>query len=160
MRKRIEKVAGTNARNLWMGTFHSVFARILRSEAEKIGYTSNFTIYDMDDCKSLIKTIVGEMQLDDKVYKSSSVLGRISSAKNKLISPREYLNNAILRADDDSAMRPKLGEIYKIYQERCFKAGAMDFDDLLFNTNILFRDHLDVLNKYQNRFFSESKNRF
>ncbi len=152
MRKRIEKVAGTNARNLWMGTFHSVFARILRSEAEKIGYTSNFTIYDMDDCKSLIKTIVGEMQLDDKVYKSSSVLGRISSAKNKLISPREYLNNAILRADDDSAMRPKLGEIYKIYQERCFKAGAMDFDDLLFNTNILFRDHLDVLNKYQNRF--------
>ena len=152
MRKRIEKVAGTNARNLWMGTFHSVFARILRSEAEKIGYTSNFTIYDMDDCKSLIKTIVGEMQLDDKVYKSSSVLGRISSAKNKLISPREYLNNAILRADDESAMRPKLGEIYKIYQERCFKAGAMDFDDLLFNTNILFRDHLDVLNKYQNRF--------
>jgi DNA helicase-2/ATP-dependent DNA helicase PcrA len=152
MRKRIEKVAGTNARNLWMGTFHSVFARILRSEAEKIGYTNNFTIYDTDDCKSLIKTIVGEMQLDDKVYKPSSVLGRISSAKNKLISPREYVNNAILRADDESAMRPKLGEIYKIYQERCFKAGAMDFDDLLFNTNILFRDHLDVLNKYQNRF--------
>ena len=85
MRKRIEKVAGTNARNLWMGTFHSVFARILRSEAEKIGYTNNFTIYDTDDCKSLIKTIVGEMQLDDKVYKPSSVLGRISSAKNKLL---------------------------------------------------------------------------
>jgi len=152
MRNRIEKVAGTNARNLWMGTFHSVFARILRSEAEKIGYTSNFTIYDTDDCKSLLKTIVSEMQLDDKIYKPNTVLGRISSAKNKLISPKEYINNPILRADDESAMRPKLGEIYKIYQERCFKAGAMDFDDLLFNTNILFRDHLDVLNKYQNRF--------
>lgn len=152
MRNRIEKVAGTNARNLWMGTFHSVFARILRSEAEKIGYTSNFTIYDTDDCKSLLKTIISEMQLDDKIYKPNTVLGRISSAKNKLISPREYINNPILRADDESAMRPKLGEIYKIYQERCFKAGAMDFDDLLFNTNILFRDHLDVLNKYQNRF--------
>jgi len=152
MRNRIEKVVGKDARNLWMGTFHSVFARILRSEGEKIGYPSNFTIYDTDDSKSLLKSILNEMQLDDKIYKISAVLGRISMAKNKLIHWREYMNNPILKADDESALRPKMGEIYKTYQERCFKSGAMDFDDLLFNTNVLFRDHLDVLNKYQARF--------
>lgn len=152
MRNRIEKQVGPDARNLWMGTFHSVFARILRSESEKIGYPNNFTIYDTDDAKSLLRTIIKELNLDDKVYKVSNVLGRISMSKNKLISWREYQNNAIIQADDKAALRPELGRIYQMYQQRCFRAGAMDFDDLLFNTNILFRDHLDVLNKYQNKF--------
>ncbi|MBL3656419.1 ATP-dependent helicase [Fulvivirga sediminis] len=152
MRDRIEKVVGTDARNLWMGTFHSVFARILRSEADRLGYPSNFTIYDADDAKQLIKSIVKEMNLDDKVYKPNVVLNRISGAKNRLISWREYIKNPIYRADDESNMKPELGRIYKTYSERCFKAGAMDFDDLLFNTNVLFKEHLDVLNKYQQRF--------
>ncbi|MEP2770833.1 MAG: UvrD-helicase domain-containing protein [Fulvivirga sp.] len=152
MRDRIEKVVGTEARNLWMGTFHSVFARILRAEAEKIGYPSNFTIYDADDSKSLIKSIVKELNLDDKVYKPNVVFNRISGAKNRLISWKEYNRNPIYKADDEQNMKPELGRIYKIYVERCFKAGAMDFDDLLFNTNVLFKEHLDVLNKYQQRF--------
>lgn len=152
MRGRIEAVVGTEARNLWMGTFHSVFARILRAEAQKIGYPGNFTIYDADDSKSLIKSIVKELNLDDKIYKPNVVFNRISGAKNRLISWREYINNPIYRADDESNMKPELGKIYKIYCERCFKAGAMDFDDLLFNTNVLFKDHIDVLNKYQQRF--------
>lgn len=152
MRDRIEKVVGTEARNLWMGTFHSVFARILRAEAEKIGYPSNFTIYDADDSKSLIKSIVKELNLDDKVYKPNVVFNRISGAKNRLISWKEYNRNPIYKADDEQNMKPELGRIYKIYVERCFKAGAMDFDDLLFNTNVLFKEHIDVLNKYQQRF--------
>ncbi len=152
MKNRIEKVVGTDARNLWMGTFHSVFARILRAEAHHIGYQSSFTIYDSDDSKSLIKTIVGELQLDDKLYKPSTVLGRISGAKNKLVSVNEYLNNPTIIADDEEAMRPQMGKLYQQYQQRCFKAGAMDFDDLLFNTNVLFKNHPDVLYKYQNRF--------
>ncbi|MTI40156.1 ATP-dependent helicase [Fulvivirga lutimaris] len=152
MRDRIESVVGSDARNLWMGTFHSVFARILRSEADKIGYPSNFTIYDADDSKSLIKTIVKELNLDDKVYKANVVFNRISGAKNRLISWREYNNNPIYLADDESNMKPELGKIYQIYCQRCFKAGAMDFDDLLFNTNVLFKEHTDVLNKYQQRF--------
>jgi DNA helicase-2/ATP-dependent DNA helicase PcrA len=152
MKDRIEKVVGTDARNLWMGTFHSVFARILRSEAHHIGYQSDFTIYDTDDSKSLIKSIVSELQLDDKLYKPSTVLNRISGAKNKLVSVSQYLNNPHIIADDESAMRPQMGKIYQIYQARCFKSGAMDFDDLLFNTNVLFRDHPEVLYKYQNRF--------
>ncbi|MEM6524931.1 MAG: UvrD-helicase domain-containing protein [Bacteroidota bacterium] len=152
MRDRIEGVVGTEARNLWMGTFHSVFARILRAEADRLGYPNNFTIYDTEDSKSLIRSIVKELNLDDKVYKQNVVLNRISGAKNRLISWREYLNNPIYRADDESNMKPELGKIYKIYSERCFKAGAMDFDDLLFNTNVLFKEHIDVLNKYQQRF--------
>ncbi len=152
MRDRIESVVGTEARNLWMGTFHSVFARILRAEADKLGYPSNFTIYDADDSKSLVKIIVKELGLDDKVYKPNVVFNRISGAKNRLISWREYINNPIYLADDESNMKPELGKIYKIYSERCFKAGAMDFDDLLFNTNVLFREHTDILNKYQQRF--------
>ncbi|MEX2335836.1 MAG: UvrD-helicase domain-containing protein [Fulvivirga sp.] len=152
MRNRIEKVVGTEARNLWMGTFHSVFARILRAEASKIGYPSNFTIYDADDSKQLIKNIVKEQGLDDKLYKPNVVFNRISGAKNRLISWREYLKNPIFKADDESNMKPELGRIYQIYAQRCFKAGAMDFDDLLFNTNVLFKEHLDVLNKYQQRF--------
>jgi DNA helicase-2/ATP-dependent DNA helicase PcrA len=152
MRHRIEAVVGNDARNLWMGTFHSVFARILRAEAPKLGYPSNFTIYDTEDSKSLIRLIVKEMGLDDKIYKVNVVYSRISSAKNRLVSWREYLNNPIYQADDASNMKPEMGKIYKTYVERCFKADAMDFDDLLFNTNVLFKDHLDVLNKYQQRF--------
>ena len=152
MRGRIEGVVGSDARNLWMGTFHSVFARILRSEADKLGYPSNFTIYDTDDSKSLIKTIVKEFGLDDKVYKPNVVLNRISGAKNRLVSWQEYVNNPLYEADDTAAQKPEMGRIYKTYCLRCFKANAMDFDDLLFNTNVLFRDHLDVLNKYQHRF--------
>jgi DNA helicase-2/ATP-dependent DNA helicase PcrA len=152
MRKRIEAEVGTDARNLYMGTFHSVFARILRTEAPKIGYPSNFTIYDTEDSKNLIKQIVKELNLDDKVYKPSSVYGRISAAKNRLISWKEYNRNPVFMEDDEASMRPQTGKIYKIYQERCFKSGAMDFDDLLFNTNVLFKEHPDVLNKYQDRF--------
>jgi DNA helicase-2/ATP-dependent DNA helicase PcrA len=152
MRERIESVVGNDARNLWMGTFHSVFARILRSEADRLGYPSNFTIYDTDDSKSLIKNIVKEFGLDDKVYKPNVVLNRISGAKNRLVSWQEYLDNPLYQADDESAMKPEMGRIYKAYCMRCFKANAMDFDDLLFNTNVLFRDNIDVLNKYQQRF--------
>lgn len=152
MRERIEAVVGNDARNLWMGTFHSVFARILRSESERLGYPSNFTIYDTDDSKSLIKAIVKEFGLDDKVYKPNVVLNRISGAKNRLVGWEEYINNPLYQADDESAMKPEMGRIYKAYVQRCFKASAMDFDDLLFNTNVLFRDHADVLNKYQHRF--------
>lgn len=152
MKHRIESLAGLDARNTWMGTFHSVFAKILRVEAQKIGYPPNFTIYDSDDSKSLIRTLVKELRLDDKVYKPSVVLSRISGAKNRLISWQAYQSDPFVKADDEAAMKPRLGEIYQRYQDRLFKAGAMDFDDLLFNTNVLFRDHLDVLNKYQQRF--------
>ncbi len=152
MKHRIEKLAGLEARNTWMGTFHSVFAKILRVEADNLGYPSNFTIYDSDDSKSLIRTLVKELRLDDKVYKASVVLSRISGAKNRLISWQTYQNDPFVKADDEAALRPRMGEIYQRYQERLFKAGAMDFDDLLFNTNVLFRDHLEVLNKYQQRF--------
>lgn len=152
MRSRIERIVGTEARNLWMGTFHSVFARILRAEASKLGYPSNFTIYDTDDSKSLIKALVKEKGLDDKTYKPNVVLNRISSAKNRLISWRSYLQNPVFQADDNSQMKPEMGNLYKAYSERCFKADAMDFDDLLFNTNLLFKDFPEVLHKYQHRF--------
>ena len=152
MRSRIEDVVGPEARNLWMGTFHSVFARILRYEAERLGYPGNFSIYDTDDSKTLIRQIIKEQKLDDKVYKPNVVLNRISGAKNRLISWQEYINNPVFLQDDESAMKPQMGKLYKIYCERCFKASAMDFDDLLFNTNVLFRDNPDVLNKYQHRF--------
>ncbi|MEJ7644452.1 MAG: UvrD-helicase domain-containing protein [Chryseolinea sp.] len=151
MRDRIEKVVGHDARNLWMGTFHSVFARILRAEAHHLGYTNNFTIYDTDDSKTLVKHIVKEMGLDDTVYKASTVFNRISAAKNSLISWQDYLNNAELMGDDAANLRPDVGKIYRAYVMRCFKAGAMDFDDLLFNTDKLFKEHLEVLNKYQHR---------
>jgi len=152
MRERIENIVGNDARNVWMGTFHSVFAKILRIEGHHIGFPSNFSIYDTDDSKSLIKSIIKELNLDDKVYKPNVVYNRISGAKNRLISWREYQNNPVFKADDVSAMKPELGRIYQIYVERCFKASAMDFDDLLFNTYILFRDFTDVLNKYQHFF--------
>lgn len=152
MRHRIEKVVGTEARNIWMGTFHSVFAKILRIESDKLGYPSNFTIYDTDDSKSLVKSIVKEKGLDDKLYKPNIVFNRISAAKNRLISWQEYVNNPIYKADDEENMRPEIGTIYRVYQNRCYKANAMDFDDLLFNTHTLFKKHVDVLNKYQQRF--------
>jgi ATP-dependent DNA helicase UvrD/PcrA len=153
MKERISKIVGqSEAKNIWMGTFHSVFARILRSEAEKIGYPQNFTIYDTDDAKSLIKTILKEQGLDDKIYKPGAVLSRISSAKNNLISAQSYLNNAQIIEEDRLSAKPKLGIVYQQYASRCFKAGAMDFDDLLFNTNVLLRDFPAVLHKYQHKF--------
>ncbi|RZK49599.1 MAG: ATP-dependent DNA helicase, partial [Pedobacter sp.] len=152
MRERISKVIGPEAKNIWMGTFHSVFAKILRVEAEKIGYPSNFTIYDTDDSKSLIRTILREMQLDDKLYAANVVYNRISSAKNNLVSAAEYLENDQIQAEDVGNKRPLLGLIYDTYAKRCYKAGAMDFDDLLFKTNVLLKNHPDVLNKYQHKF--------
>ena len=152
MRNRIEKLVGGNARNLWMGTFHSVFARILRQEAERIGYPSNFTIYDSDDSKSLIKTILKEMNIDDKMYKPNLVLGRISMAKNNLITAKDYFQNEELVNQDKASNRGKFADIYMQYTLRCFKAGAMDFDDILVNTHMLFKHHVDVLNKWQHKF--------
>ncbi|MBI1289608.1 MAG: AAA family ATPase [Flavobacteriales bacterium] len=152
MRSRIETMVGPEARNIWMGTFHSVFAKILRIESEKIGYPSNFTIYDTADSKNLIKAILKEEALDDKTYKPSLVLNRISAAKTNLISANEYLRNDELIAEDRMSAKPKLSVVYKKYSDRLFKSGAMDFDDLLYWTNVLLRDFPDVLNKYQNRF--------
>ncbi len=152
MRERIGKVVGAEAKNIWMGTFHSVFAKILRVEAEKIGYPSNFTIYDTDDSKSVIRAILKEMQLDDKLYAANFVFNRISSAKNNLISWAEYQVNDQIQAEDNQNKRPLIGQIYETYAKRCFRAGAMDFDDLLFKTNILLKEHTDVLNKYQQKF--------
>ena len=152
MRERIMKVVGTEAKNIWMGTFHSVFAKLLRVEAEKIGYPSNFTIYDTDDSKSLLRTIVKEKQLDEKLYNVNFVYNRISSSKNNLVSPAAYLQNAQIQAEDFSTGRGSIGELYQIYAQRCFKAGAMDFDDLLYKTNVLLKEHPEVLYKYQHKF--------
>jgi DNA helicase II / ATP-dependent DNA helicase PcrA len=152
MRNRIEKVIGHEARNIWMGTFHAVFAKLLRVEAKYLGYTSNFSIYDTDDSKSLIRSIVKELGLDDKVYKANVVYNRISGAKNNLISADEYLANPLFRADDEAARMPEIGRLYKAYTTRCFQANAMDFDDLLYNTNVLLRDFPEILNKYQHKF--------
>lgn len=153
MTERIGTIVGSGeARNITMGTFHSVFAKILRINASRIGFPQNFTIYDTQDTKSLLKDIVKELNLDDKLYKPSMLYGRISSAKNNLISPEDYLANTEIMAEDISSGRPELGRIYKTYALRCFKAGAMDFDDLLFQTNVLLRDFEDVLHYYQHKF--------
>jgi DNA helicase-2/ATP-dependent DNA helicase PcrA len=152
MRNRVEKICGTEARNLYIGTFHSVFARILRYEAAKIGYPSNFTIYDTDDSRSLIKTIVKENGLNEGLYKPSIVHNRISAAKNALIGPAEYQADVNLIADDSAAGRPKIGLLYELYAKRCFMAGAMDFDDLLYKMHYLLENFPDALFKYQNRF--------
>ena len=152
MRSRIENMVGAEARNIWIGTFHSVFAKILRFEGERLGYPSNFTIYDTADSKNLIKAILKEEQLDDKTYKPNLVLNRISAAKTNLISANEYVKNDELFAEDRMSAKPKLGLLYQKYSERLFRSGAMDFDDLLYWTNVLLRDFPDVLNKYQNRF--------
>lgn len=152
MRHRIEKIIGNDAKNLWMGTFHSVFAKILRFEGKRLGYSSDFSIYDTDDSKSLLRSIIKEFNLDDKVYKPNYIYNRISGAKNNLVSWESYIENPIYYEDDKAARMPEIGRIYKTYSLRCFQANAMDFDDLLFNTNVLFRDHIDVLNKYQHKF--------
>ena len=153
MKKRIADIVGTNeAKNLWMGTFHSVFARILRSEADKLGYPSNFTIYDSQDSVRLISSIIKEMQLDKDIYKPKQVFSRISSYKNSLITVKAYFNNPELQEQDAMSKKPRIGEIYQNYVERCFKAGAMDFDDLLLKTNELLNRFPDVLAKYQDRF--------
>jgi len=153
MKARIGKIVGeSEAKNIWMGTFHSVFARILRSEADRIGYPRDFTIYDAADAKNLIKDIIREMNLDEKVYKPGLVYNRISSAKNNLISATSYASNTDLEADDRMSGKPLTGEIYQRYEQRCFRASAMDFDDLLFKTNVLLRDFPDVLHRYQQKF--------
>ncbi|MEQ3661994.1 MAG: UvrD-helicase domain-containing protein [Flavobacterium sp.] len=153
MKKRIADIVGNNeAKNLWMGTFHSVFAKILRIEAEKLGYPSNFTIYDTQDSVRLIGAIIKEMQLDRDIYKPKQVLGRISSYKNSLITVKAYFNNQDLQEADAMSKKPRLGDIYKNYVERCFKSGAMDFDDLLLKTNELINRFPEVLAKYQDRF--------
>lgn len=153
MKERIAAVVGEQtARRLWMGTFHSIFSRILRTEAQYIGYPSHFTIYDSTDSKSLLKAIIKEMQLDDKTYRPGMVQSRISNAKNALITWRAYEQNRELVEQDIKSKVPLIREIYKRYQNRCLQAGAMDFDDLLLQTNILFRDHPEVLEKYRNFF--------
>ncbi len=153
MKDRIATIVGVSeAKNLWMGTFHSVFAKILRSEADKLGYPSNFTIYDTQDSDRLIASIIKEMNLDKDIYKYKQVRSRISSYKNSLITVRAYFKNPELIEADTMARRPKLGDIYNEYVERCFKAGAMDFDDLLLKTNELLTRFPEVLMKYQNRF--------
>ena len=153
MKGRIAELVGDGeAKNLWMGTFHSVFARILRSEADKLGYPSNFTIYDTQDSERLISSIIKEMGLEKDIYKTKQVRSRISAFKNSLITVRAYYNDGDLQESDAMARRPKMGEIYKEYVDRCFKAGAMDFDDLLLRTNELLNRFPEVLAKYQDRF--------
>lgn len=153
MKERIATIVGKDtAQRLWMGTFHSIFSRILRSEAQRIGYPSSFTIYDSADSKSLLKSIMKEMQLDDKVYRLNMVQSRISNAKNSLVTHTSYAANKELIEGDIKSKVPLIQEIYARYQNRCLQAGAMDFDDLLLQTNILFRDHPEVLEKYQNHF--------
>lgn len=153
MKERVEKILGNNeARNLYIGTFHSVFARILRAEADKLGYPRNFTIYDTDDSKSVVKTVVNELSLDDKHYKPNTVYNRISAAKNSLITPAQYINDYALQQEDIRANRPMLGQIYDAYSKRCFKNGAMDFDDLLLQFYLLLSTHPESLSKYQRKF--------
>ncbi len=153
MKSRIAGIVGASeAKNLWMGTFHSIFARLLRAEADKLGYPSNFTIYDSQDSQRLVSAIIKEMGLDKDIYKYKQIFSRISSYKNSLITVKAYFQNAELQEADAMAKRPRLGDIYKNYVDRCFKAGAMDFDDLLLRTNELLSRFPDVLAKYQNRF--------
>ncbi|MCH8535800.1 MAG: UvrD-helicase domain-containing protein [Flavobacteriaceae bacterium] len=153
MKSRIADIVGNSeAKNLWMGTFHSVFARILRAESDKLGYPSNFSIYDAQDSQRLIRGIIKDLNLDKDVYKYKQVLSRISSYKNSLITVKAYKRDLELQEADAMAKRPRLGEIYEEYVERCFKAGAMDFDDLLLRTNELLARFPEVLAKYQNRF--------
>lgn len=153
MKARVGQLMGENiARRLWMGTFHSIFSRILRTEAEKIGFTSNFTIFDSADSRNLIKTIIKEFQLDDKVYKPARIQSMISNAKNALVSPAAYAQSREMQEYDMKAKVPMVKDIYKVYCNRLLAANTMDFDDLLYFTNRLFRDHPDVLAAYQNRF--------
>lgn len=153
MKDRIAKIVGeSEAKNLWMGTFHSVFARILRIEGERLGYPSNFTIYDSEDSLKVISQLIKENNLDKDIYKPKSVQGRISNYKNNLITPKAYQNRPDIQEADTSARMPMMGQLYTAYTERCFRAGAMDFDDLLLKTNELLHRFPDVLAKYQERF--------
>jgi DNA helicase-2/ATP-dependent DNA helicase PcrA len=153
MKERVEKILGNNeARNLYIGTFHSVFARILRFEAERIGYPRNFTIYDTDDAKSVVKTVVNELNLDDKHYKPNIVYNRISAAKNALVGPEEYRNDYAIQQEDMRSNRPAIAQIYDAYAKRCFKNGAMDFDDLLMKFYELLKANPESLSKYQRKF--------
>jgi DNA helicase-2/ATP-dependent DNA helicase PcrA len=152
MKNRISKIVGAEAKNLWMGTFHSVFAKILRFEGDKLGFPSNFTIYDSNDSQQLIRSIIKEKNLDKDIYKYKQILSRISSFKNNLITVNAYLKNPELQEADAMAKRPRLGEIYQEYVDRCFKSGAMDFDDLLLRTNELLTRFPEVLAKYQQKF--------
>ncbi len=153
MKERIEKLVGFDvARDLWMGTFHSIFGKILRVEAQYLGFDANYTIYDTADSKSLTGKIIGEMNLDKDNYKPNAILNRISNAKNNLITPQAYLQNTDFYKHDLMQKVPQAGEIYQRYVARCRQANAMDFDDLLLYTNILFRDNPNVLAKYQERF--------
>ncbi|MCD8186124.1 MAG: UvrD-helicase domain-containing protein [Rikenellaceae bacterium] len=153
MRERIENVVSpARARSLWMGTFHSVFARILRQEADKLGYPSSFTIYDTADSRNVVKMILKEMNLSDETYKPNEIYNRISLAKNNLVTAASYESNSTLMAEDRERRRPQFFEVYKRYVQKCKENGAMDFDDLLLNMNILFRDFPDVLAKYQYQF--------
>ncbi len=153
MKERITRILGNNeARNLYIGTFHSVFARILRGEAHRLGYPNHFTIYDTDDSRSVLKAVINEMDLDEKHYKPSVVHNRISSAKNALVSPEEYANDSYIQQEDISSKRPAIAHIYKAYAARCFKNGAMDFDDLLLKMYELLNHFPEALAKYQNKF--------
>jgi DNA helicase II / ATP-dependent DNA helicase PcrA len=153
MKERVEHILGNReARNLYIGTFHSVFARILRSEAHRIGFPNSFTIYDTDDAKSVIKTVINELNLDAQHYKPNVVYNRISSAKNALVGPKEYVNDFYLQQEDTRSNRPMIGAIYEAYANRCFKNGAMDFDDLLFKFYELLKTFPEVLHKYQHKF--------
>ena len=153
MKERImQLVDASEARNVWMGTFHSIFARILRIDAEKIGFTANFSIYDTDDSKTLINQILKDLQLDPKAYPAKQVLSRISSAKSSLYSPEDYADDAEIQEADRKANKPLIGQLFKLYNQRMHRANAMDFDDILYFTNVLLRDNPDVLYKYQNHF--------
>lgn len=153
MKERIMQLVEPGAaRNVWMGTFHSIFARILRIEAASLGYTSDFTIYDTDDSKTLINNILKDRELDTKAYPAKYILNRISMAKSALYSPEDYCDNAEIQEQDRRANKPLVGEIYKTYNARLKRANAMDFDDILFNTNVLLRDFPEILYKYQNHF--------
>lgn len=153
MRERIEALVGTaTASKLWMGTFHSIFLRLLRINADRLGFKPSFTIYDSADSKALVKTIIRDMDLDEKIYKPATVLSAISTAKNALISPEDYATLGDLMEADHRARRPRLQEIYRNYRDRCVVAGAMDFDDLLYYTNVLLRDNPDILHHYQEYF--------
>lgn len=153
MKERVMQLVGnSDGRNVWMGTFHSIFARILRIDGHLLGYPSNFTIYDTDDSKRLIKAILKDQNLDPKVYTPSFVLHRISGAKSNLFTPDDYLNNTDIQTADAAAGKPLTGELFRTYNARLKRADAMDFDDLLFNTNLLFRDYPEILYKYQHKF--------
>jgi DNA helicase-2/ATP-dependent DNA helicase PcrA len=153
MKERVERILGNNeARNLYIGTFHSVFARILRAEAHRLGYPNQFTIYDTDDAKSVVKTVINELNLDDKHYKPNTVYNRISSAKNALVGPADYATDYYIQQEDMRANRPAIAQIYDAYVKRCFKNGAMDFDDLLLKFYELLKNHPESLSKYQRKF--------